>query len=411
MRGSRKAMAQLLAMAGLTALVVSAPWLRPDPGPLRAQSIATCEPQVEKTAFPAQILLGQDVRITLGVSGACEREQERPLHVVVAIDVSGSMSGKDVEELKRSTREFIRGMRLDRHPGTRIAIVSFNDGAREHCGLSSDPDELELCLNEVKVRSFSGTDLDAGITVASRVLADGRRDLGRTDAAQGIALLSDGGDPYCANVRVPRGLHLAAVCATGNCNESCMRGLASKSNGDFRASGNQADLAQIFGPLQSRRVQVVPNDIRITDTLPLGYAVDMSSVDPPASYHRVGANGQETLIWRFQSVRDSGMHVSFSARPSRLGMQAANEQASVTYRDDLGLTVHADFPIPYITVFGPGSPTPPASPTPEAASPSPAPPEATPSPRPALTRLSHRAWLPYLLRAEFVDAVHPFREP
>lgn len=96
--------------------------------------------------------------------------EELPLNVVMAFDVSGSVRGKNLGELKRAAHELVDGLR----PGDRAALLTFADTLRLRFPLSSDFVTLHT--------QIAGLDPEGGTSLADgtfAALALGDADPGR----------------------------------------------------------------------------------------------------------------------------------------------------------------------------------------------------------------------------------------
>ncbi len=355
-----------LALAGPSLLLCALVALLTRTDVAEAQSVPTCEPQVHKAAFPSQLLLGEPVQIRMTVheDPKCERQVilEQPLDVTVAIDVSRSMGATAIRNARETAKQFIEEMDLDGHALTRISIMAVSDQASLRCEMDNNPGELSNCLQQQIGSSGVGSyypDLQRAASMAKRHVDDSAKKRG--DAKKGIVIISDGRDPRCTQGNVNmRGIEVATVCASDDCDRSCMSTLAEKSGGSFVPIDQRNNLTQGFAQLRSERFDIETVGVRITDTLPAGYKAVENSFDP-AYFSRRVAGDQETLIWRFGSIPDTGLSVSFQALPTRLGMQPANHLAEVSLLDNLGRSTRSVFPNPFITVLGSITETPPPS--------------------------------------------------
>ncbi len=105
-----------------------------------------------------------------------------PVAVVLAIDTSGSMLGKPLEDAKSAARTFINQMRYQ----DKIAFVAFNSQPRILSGLTTDKDTLFGAIDGL--RSQGETALYDGMAAAIDVLASSNI------THKNIIVLSDGGD-------------------------------------------------------------------------------------------------------------------------------------------------------------------------------------------------------------------------
>ena len=124
--------------------------------------------------------------IRFSIQTAAEgRDQERPLHLVLLLDVSGSMARKDREEiLHRAVGELVDHLQ----PTDRVSVVSFaREGELVLEGASGA--DGERILDTVKrLRHQGGTHLESGLTLAYEVA----RGQYSPEANNRVVLLTDG---------------------------------------------------------------------------------------------------------------------------------------------------------------------------------------------------------------------------
>ena len=129
-----------------------------------------------------------DVRLAVRLHAPAttpSRTERLPTRVVLAIDVSASMSGQPLRQVVRSAERIAALLRPDDHLG----IVAFSDRAIDVMDLRRADDamrrELHAALERLTVQSR--TNVEAGLHAAYRVL-----DRGSASGASLVVLLSDG---------------------------------------------------------------------------------------------------------------------------------------------------------------------------------------------------------------------------
>jgi tight adherence protein B len=111
-------------------------------------------------------------------------ESGRPVDVVLALDVSGSMIGEPMVSAINAARRFVQTVQ----PGVRVGLVTFSDGATVVQGLTDQPQRL---LQPLQGLSAGGeTALYDAVSRAASMFSG--------DAQRNIVLLSDGGDTASA---------------------------------------------------------------------------------------------------------------------------------------------------------------------------------------------------------------------
>ncbi|NJN17507.1 MAG: VWA domain-containing protein, partial [Oscillochloris sp.] len=144
---------------------------RPRPQPLRPALPATASATASATA----------TAIASATPEACVVRQ--PIDVVLALDVSHSMAGAPLEQLKQAALDFIAQIDMDQD---RVAIVAFSDEAELLLGLTNDPAELNHVITTLMPQD--GTDIAAGIRAAGAHL----HSVADPERSRALILFSDG---------------------------------------------------------------------------------------------------------------------------------------------------------------------------------------------------------------------------
>lgn len=166
-----------------------------------------------------------------------------PVEVAVLLDTSGSLRPADLE----ATRTLARSVFESLPPGSRLAVLSFDDESRVLQAATADPDAVDRALSGA-TRAGRFTALHDALFDASRLLRD-------SDAQRrAILLLSDGKDENSA-VNVEDGLQIAQAEAIpvfavglGKIDEKSLRRIAKLTDGSYApldAASGQAVAALI----------------------------------------------------------------------------------------------------------------------------------------------------------------------
>lgn len=145
-----------------------------------------------------------------------------PMDVVLALDVSGSMSGRPLNEVKDATHRFLDVVNLEMN---RVGVVEFGSRAAIVSELSSDHSHLDRVVDGMRISG--STNMAAGIETAESLLKDPRR-------SRCIVLMSDGSPDNssaavsAATAAKKHGCLLITV-ATGNADREFMESIASSS--------------------------------------------------------------------------------------------------------------------------------------------------------------------------------------
>ena len=151
-----------IALAGVGLLAVSGESVEASPA-AQGQGESACIAVRDKFANPGVILLGETVDVTLTVTALCAGEAF-PLHIVLVLDASGSMSGEPNREMKKAARELIKRLDMRNNPSTKVGVVSFNTSANTLCQLTDSSSRANSCVN--KVGAAGGTSIGNGFVIA-----------------------------------------------------------------------------------------------------------------------------------------------------------------------------------------------------------------------------------------------------
>lgn len=349
-RWSRTWMAAALLTAGSIALLGG---LRA-PSPAMAQTSA-CTAQLARTVSPKTVTVGEEVTVTSVFTADCSKAAN-PLHVVFALDVSGSMAGKPLTDTVGVLRTWTEDLLAeDQSTVTRVGLVAFNDTVVRRCGLKrSVGGFIGNCLTGLPVKG--GSDLSKGIIESLSVLADGRSLVG-PDATptEVIIVLSDGAnnlgcDPVKSAARRAKGqgVLVVTVCIGEACDAQCMRESASSSRYHFDIAQSNAILDMLH------KIRVSGNGLRrLTlneDLAPnleyvAGSAVPAGAWDP--------ATGR--LSWDLASVPAEPMTLIFRLRPLEVGTLPSGRASEASFTDQQGATGTVTAAIEPIMVLPSGS--------------------------------------------------------
>ncbi|MCA1594183.1 MAG: VWA domain-containing protein [Acidobacteria bacterium] len=131
---------------------------------------------------------------------------ERPVAVVFAVDVSGSMSAEEMARLQTAMRAFVKGM--SSRPAS-FALMSFGMNAKVHQSFTSDPRKLDRAIGRL-ARELNGLSTHAydAIDDAVRLLVRGApRTLARRLMKRAVVVITDGfpvGDTVSPNTVIER---------------------------------------------------------------------------------------------------------------------------------------------------------------------------------------------------------------
>ncbi len=324
----------------------------------RAQPAADpCVTAQDKVAAPATIPLGEQVTVTLSVSGHCP-EQERKADVVLVLDSSLSMRDRDGGPGSPS--------RLERAKDAAELFVDLMDPTLVNVGaihFNQFPHIVHTLTNDYSAvkREISQIQLDLYTNIVDALEAGRRMAVGpdhRPDATPVLIFLTDGGhtvrnppfsdiDGVINQVRAD-GIETYTIGLDG-AESWVLRRIAGKPS-HYMDTPDSARLNQVYSQIAGRiKAAVLFSEITIEDEIPANMQYVNGSAEPPAFYDAT----RRTLIWGLDDIPNAGDFVQYRLLPQEVGTWPTNVQASARYTDGLGFAGTLRFPVPRVRVIDP----------------------------------------------------------
>jgi VWFA-related protein len=120
-------------------------------GPIYAEKFPTLEIVVEAPSVIAaqDLTLVEDGQATVAATSINPfKETGRGMAIVLALDVSGTMRGEPLADMKRALSAFV----AQAGPQDRVAIISFADSINVEAPFGSSPDQLKAAINKLATR-------------------------------------------------------------------------------------------------------------------------------------------------------------------------------------------------------------------------------------------------------------------
>lgn len=348
-------------LAGLISPVARGPLAptaaaQPDP-------VSGCVLDIDKTASPRRVVLGEEVEITLDIEADCPSigSGTTAADIVLVIDRSASMGDRDLfEPAIEAAGAFLDAIDF----GTaQVALVSFYmpplsfvSRVTVNQPLSSDGALVRTVLERIPPpETFTGgTDLAMAVSGAQTELESERR---RPEANPVIVLLTDGDhnalfadDPIdAAQAAKDAGTTVVTVGVGVDAGgRRTLTAMASRPELFFEAPGPE-DLVDIYREIAG--TIATPGrvtELVVSDLLPAEVSyVDGSAVPPPTTLSGT------IITWNLDVLPSSGWTIRYRVRPLVLGRYATNKLAYVDYVDADGSVATKVFPVPTIEVVEP----------------------------------------------------------
>lgn len=184
---------------------------------------------------------------------------DRPLHLGIVLDRSGSMSGEGKwDEAMRATRHLMSTLGGD----DRLTLVSFSDHARAHLTAASPARGDEALRPLQAVGPGGGTNLHAGLQQGAAILARGHdarldRLVVLSDGQANVGITDPGALASLAARAQADGASVSAIGLGLDFEEDVMSGLADAGGGTYAFVDAATDLASVFEAELERAARLV----------------------------------------------------------------------------------------------------------------------------------------------------------
>lgn len=326
--------------AGVWVFVPGPPATALPPGP------DACRAAPDKRALPERLPLGDEVRVTLEIDGACP-PKPAPLRLMIVFDTSRSMNW---------------GYALDRAKQVVIGLLGELDPRRVEVGLVTF-DEVEA-LAEPPSRDLLGlARRTAGLRARGDTLMSGAIDLARgqlprvglpAGSRRAILIVTDANpsDDTLVALRAASadGIALSAVVVQeGQVADPSFLDALAGAGGRVLVDPASWELPGLAGTLLAADPQPgLFETLELVDDVPANMRYVVGSSSPPASFDAA----RNRLTWRLGPLSAAeGMRVEYRLLPLEVGVWPTNVQADAAYVDALGQTGALRFPIPKVEVY------------------------------------------------------------
>jgi Mg-chelatase subunit ChlD len=157
------------------------------------------EKKLNISILQSQKLFNKNTAFVISLSSQDKFERESDVDLICVIDISGSMKGKKLTQLKYSLKAIISFMT----PKDRLCIILFNDKADIYLDLAFMTDETKKLylekIEKIKVRGV--TNILSGLTKALEIIKEEKKKENNNEPMEqmrvkSVMLLSDGYDNY-----------------------------------------------------------------------------------------------------------------------------------------------------------------------------------------------------------------------
>ncbi len=200
-------------------------------------------------------------------------ENRPPMHLVLALDVSGSMIGDPINYLKQGLDAMVDELRAD----DLVSLVTYSDEAAVVLEAVPASDQVFLRDTFAAIRASGSTNLYDGLFTALRIAADHQS----PDLQNRVVFLSDGlattGLESAAKIRglaesyARQGIAITTIGVGENFDVGVMRSLGEVGAGNFYFLANPADVAEVFTDEVNTFLTPIALDVEIDVTVAQAY--------------------------------------------------------------------------------------------------------------------------------------------
>lgn len=377
---------RVLSRAAATAPAATAPATPTD---------ARCAVAYDKVASPGVVQLGDEVDLKLPLRAACDRV---PLRMVLVLEASISLHGFDGNLMKaRATRFLPAGSGEPWPPQDEVGIIGFRSTSLIRCPLTKSWAALDACIRSI---DFVGrSDVDVGIREATHMIERARPPEGQPAShREAIVLFARanffGCDPVleAAEEAKRSGVLVTAACVGWDCDQACMRQVASRSGTffDWRDWEDEKEVDQITFSVMDPTLM---KHLTITDMLPDNMPYVPNSARPG---NTPIFRPEPNLTWTLDLKQPSLAYtMTYRVLPQQAGTFPTNKKATGLIETWGGGRYFWTYPVPTVVIVGRETPTPPADPTSATPTTTDNPPTPTPTAR-GRPDTGRTLWLPAL---------------
>ncbi len=317
-----------------------------------------------KTASPSRVYQGQNVTLTINLTGAGDpRSYRNLLDVMLSFDVSESMDDY-LADLRNAGYTFVNAS----NPSyDRVGLVSFGGTAILNRQLTSNQAEVNNSIASL-ISTRPGTNIGDGILYSLNHILQSTRPQrlpfiilftdGKPNCpqAQGSTSCDIGNETYATAYALSASLTAAAarvpiyvIGFSASVNQTLLRQIANNTGGRYYNTTNAAQLAAIFANISIELNNVVATNAQIVDAIPTNMQFN-GPVPSDCSYNAVGKTLKcsHPLI-----ILNESWVVQFNVSTNSLGVFPTNTYCNYSYVNASNYTKMGSLVSPNVTVVSP----------------------------------------------------------
>ena len=153
--------------------------------------------KINISILQSQKLFNKNTAFVISLTSPDKLEKDSNVDLLCVIDISGSMKGQKLTQIKLSLKSIISFMT----PKDRLCIILFNDNANIYLNLDFMTEEKKkIYLEKIeKIKAHGGTNILSGLTKALEILKEDKKNENNNEPMEEmrvktVMLLSDGYD-------------------------------------------------------------------------------------------------------------------------------------------------------------------------------------------------------------------------
>ena len=225
--------------------------------------------------------------------------RKNPIDLIMIIDVSGSMSGSPINNVKTASREIIKLLQND----DRGAVVTFASGSSVRQGFTNNKDSLVKAINGLS--GSGGTNIARGIQSSISHFSSNER-----EEAQKVAiLLSDGGSSVSpalqqAGIAKENEILIFTLGIGNGVNQALLQEISDITDATYHYSPTPEQISQMMDEIGGQIFNTSGRDVLLQITIPvLAEGLTLDSLEPEADRTIVHDDGSKTVEYNYQSIQ------------------------------------------------------------------------------------------------------------
>jgi Ca-activated chloride channel family protein len=232
---------------------------------LRVDALADTVPAVGENAL---------YQVAVKTRRPTAEELRQPMALSLVMDVSGSMTGEKMSDLKTALKNAI----LELRDGDKVSLVTFNSEANVLASalMISAEVRAQLVASVDSIVAGGGTNIEAGLIAGYQEMSKltdvpTRRLLLLTDGVSSVAAVSPELIAQRANVGFIEGARISTIGLGADVDQEVLRYIAAQGNGHYYFANNSKTLTSILREGLATTVIPVASGIQLTLQLGAGY--------------------------------------------------------------------------------------------------------------------------------------------